>query len=229
MSRGAVTLFRSVVADDIIDVACSDKRHGDFHLDGDRRALQHRRASFQAGEWSQPDECHGTTVRRVEHLGQHDGVEADALVTSLRGAVLAIWVGDCAPVAFIGHHGTLGGAHAGWRGAVDGVLAATVREFGTEPVTAVLGPCIHACCYEFGAADLDRCAARFGDGVRAVTAWGTAALDMPAVVRAALAEHGVPLVDRSRCTGCGADRYYSHRRRAERGRQVMTICKRARA
>jgi copper oxidase (laccase) domain-containing protein len=143
--------------------------------------------------------------------------------------VLAVWVGDCAPVVFVGADGTIAAAHAGWRGALDGVVSNVVAAMGASaaPVRAHLGPCIHPCCYEFGAADLATFVARFGPGVAGTTSWGTPALDMRAVVRAALAEVEVELDDRSVCTGCRADLYFSHRRRAQSGRQVMTICKRA--
>ncbi|MGB8858935.1 MAG: polyphenol oxidase family protein, partial [Ilumatobacteraceae bacterium] len=137
------------------------------------------------------------------------------------------WVGDCAPVGFVADDGTIGVAHAGWRGAYDGVLQAAVAQLGPTRVRAYLGPCIHPCCYEFGAADLQMFVGRFGSQVAGSTAWGAAALDMRAVVASALAEVGVEMVDVSRCTGCFAEHYYSHRRRRQAGRHVMTICKRA--
>jgi copper oxidase (laccase) domain-containing protein len=59
---------------------------------------------------------------------------------------------------------------------------------------------------------------RFGAGVRATTGWGTPALDLPATVRAALAEQGIDgLVDEAPCTACD-DRWFSHRARGETGR-----------
>jgi copper oxidase (laccase) domain-containing protein len=88
---------------------------------------------------------------------------------------------------------------------------------------AVLGPCIHACCYEFGADDLERVAAGVGvdtDAVVGTTAWGSRALDVPAAVRAGLARRGVRLDAIGSCTGCD-DRFHSHRRRAESGRHAL--------
>jgi hypothetical protein len=215
------------VAGDLVEIRCSTVADGDFHIEGSRAALLHRRASFAPGAWTQLDEVHGTTVRRVDRPGEHDFEVGDALVTRRRGCVLAVWVGDCAPVAFVGDGGAIGIAHAGWKGAIDGILQATVAALQPDVVTAALGPCIHACCYEFGEGDLAVFTDRFGSEVAGITAWGTPALDMPAVVRAALAECGVELIDDSRCTGCDAALYYSHRRRQQAGRQVMTICKRA--
>ena len=80
-------------------------------------------------------------------------------------------------------------AHAGWRGLMAGVIPRTVdrmRALGAGEITAALGPCIHAECYEFSPDDLDTVAARLGDGVRSLTRGGAPALDVPAAVRAAL-------------------------------------------
>jgi polyphenol oxidase len=212
--------------DDLVEVRCSSICDGDFHLEAPRAALLHRRAAFARGVWTQLDEVHGAQVVRVSSPGEHDFHVGDGAVTDCRNAVLAVWVGDCAPVAMIAADGCIGAAHAGWRGAMSGVLQATVAAMPMRPSIAVLGPCIHPCCYEFGAADLEAVKRRYGPQVAAVTSWGTAALDMRSVVRAALAEVGVPVEDRSRCTGCHREQFFSHRRRGDADRQVMTVCKR---
>lgn len=209
-----------------VTIVCSERSDGDFHLDQAGDQLDATRRRLVDLPWSQPDEVHGADVLVVERAGQHDGAVADALVTMIDDAVLGIWVGDCAPVVLVGDDGSIGAVHAGWRGIEAGVLqaaVATVRRGGAHEVHAVLGPCIHPCCYEFGDADLHRLVGRFGMQVVASTIGGGRALDVPAAVRAALAEVGVGLDDRSECTGCRSDRYFSHRARAERGRQVMAV------
>lgn len=214
-----------------VHVRWSTVRDGDFHLESHPVALAHRRQAFTPGAWTQLDEVHGTTVVQVDAPGHHDGAVADAAVSDRSGCVLSVWVGDCAPLAMVGARGVIGVAHAGWRGAADGVVQATVaamRRLGSGAVTVLLGPCIHPCCYEFGAADLDPLRARFGDGVEAVTSWGTRALSLPALVRSAAFEAGATLVDRSECTRCRPDRWFSHRR-GQRGRQVVTVTKMATA
>ena len=144
-------------------------------------------------------------------------------MTAVPGARLAVLTADCAPVALASDKGVVGVAHAGWRGLVAGVLERTVeamRALGADGVQAALGPCIHAECYEFGAADLDVVAARYGDAVRAVTTEGTPALDLPAAVRAALDGAGVELVSGDvACTACSPD-HYSFRARSEDERQA---------
>jgi hypothetical protein len=104
-----------------------------------------------------------------------------------------------------------------------------MRRLGCVDIEAVVGPCIHPCCYEFGAADLHRLADLLGGKVVARTSEGAPALDVVAAVRAALGEVGVVLDDRSACTGCEADRFYSHRARRDTGRQVMAVWRTATA
>ncbi len=229
MTAGYAPYLVAEVGDDLVEVRCSTILNGDFHLESPRPALLHRRAAFAPGVWTQLDEVHGATVVRVDSPGQHDFQVGDAAVTGCRNAVLAVWVGDCAPVAMVGADGSIAAVHAGWRGAMEGVLQATVLAMPSAPSVAWLGPCVHPCCYEFGADDLVAVEARYGRQVRGETSWGTPALDMRAVVRSALAEVGVELDDRSACTGCHGELFFSHRRRADRGRQVMTVSKRAAA
>ncbi len=94
-----------------------------------------------------------------------------------------------------------------------------MRALGDVPASAHLGPCIRPGCYEFDGPELDQLAGRFGEGVRSATGWGRPALDLPATVRAALAEAGVDdLTDDAPCTACD-DRWYSHRG-ARRGRPL---------
>ena len=80
--------------------------------------------------------------------------EADAMVTDQHGIPLGIITGDCAPVLFADSTSRIvGAAHAGWRGALAGVLDATVdamRALGADGITAVIGPCIHQESYEVG-------------------------------------------------------------------------------
>ncbi|MBS7791397.1 polyphenol oxidase family protein [Roseococcus sp. SDR] len=80
--------------------------------------------------------------------------EADAMVTRTPGVALGIITADCAPVLFHdGAAGVIGAAHAGWKGAVSGVLEATIaamEALGAERgrITAVVGPCIAQASYE---------------------------------------------------------------------------------
>lgn len=226
MSPRSATSLRLRCGPSLAHLRIADRRDGDFHLDGDPVALAHRQQSLMPGRWTHLDEVHGTRVVRVVAPGDHDGAVADAAVTTARGAVLSVWVGDCAPVVLLGTNGdggVLGALHAGWRGALDGIVAGTVgalHDLGARDVVAVLGPCIHGCCNEFGVDLLDEFSARFGPEVRTTTSWGTPSLHLPAVVGAACRELGVPITHVGECTRCHPDRWFSHRR-GDTGRHVV--------
>jgi YfiH family protein len=174
--------------------------------------------------WTWLHQVHGDRVVTVLAAGQGAGEEADAAVTTLSGAVLAVHTADCAPVALVADRGAVAVAHAGWRGLADGVITAAVdqmRALVVGSVRAVVGPLIGPECYAFGPADLEPLAERLGDGVVGRTAAGEPALDLPAAVRGALAAaavHDVTFV--GGCTACGPDAF-SHRARADEGRQAV--------
>ncbi|WP_159999460.1 peptidoglycan editing factor PgeF [Roseomonas sp. 18066] len=82
---------------------------------------------------------------------------ADAMVTKVPGLALGIVTADCGPVLFADREaGVVGAAHAGWRGAVAGMLEATLDAMEglgatRKKITAVVGPCIRQDSYEVGA------------------------------------------------------------------------------
>jgi len=105
-------------------------------------------------------QIHGPDVVTVETPWPAGaGPRADAAVTARPGIALGIVTADCAPVLFAdATAGIIGAAHAGWRGAVAGVLEATLAAMvalGADPahVHAAVGPCIGQPSYEV-AADL---------------------------------------------------------------------------
>ncbi|HRD76105.1 MAG TPA: peptidoglycan editing factor PgeF [Hyphomicrobiaceae bacterium] len=82
--------------------------------------------------------------------------KADAMVTRTPGIVLGALAADCAPVLFADPvAGVVGAAHAGWKGALGGVLEATIAAMESigarrSRIRAALGPCIGADAYEVG-------------------------------------------------------------------------------
>jgi len=82
--------------------------------------------------------------------------KADALVTRTPGLVVGVLTADCAPVLFADHQaGVVAAAHAGWRGALAGILEntlAAMEELGAKrkDISAAIGPCIGKACYEVG-------------------------------------------------------------------------------
>jgi YfiH family protein len=98
-------------------------------------------------------QVHGAAV--VEASAPWDALpEADAMVTRTPGVALGIITADCAPVLFQdAEAGVIGAAHAGWKGALAGVLAATIaamEALGAQRarITAAIGPCIAQASYE---------------------------------------------------------------------------------
>ncbi len=82
--------------------------------------------------------------------------KADGMVTDRPGLALGIATADCAPVLFAdATAGVIGACHAGWKGAIGGVVEATVAAMEALGATrsgicAILGPCIHQSSYEVG-------------------------------------------------------------------------------
>src|SRR5215203_5872768 len=82
--------------------------------------------------------------------------KGDALVTDRPGVVLGVMAADCAPVLFADAEAqVIGAAHAGWKGALGGVVDTTIaamERLGArrERVRAAIGPCIGAASYEVG-------------------------------------------------------------------------------
>ena len=168
-------------------------------------------------------QVHGIAVAEVDEPWKPgDGPKADAMVTTRRGVALGIITADCAPILFAdAEAGVAGAAPAGWRGAVGGVIEATIAamvKHGARPgrIHAAVGPCIGQASYEV-AADLraavlaqSPAAARFfADGVRPER-WQ---FDLPGYCAARLTAAGASVTVTGLDTLVEQDRFFSHRRR----------------
>ena len=210
------------------DRADGDMGHGGAFVHEVSPRVAARRRAVLDRPWTWLRQVHGDTVVTVGSPGQGAGARADAAVSAHPGCALAVLTADCAPVALAAPEGVIGAAHAGWAGLVAGVLERTVEAMaalGASEVAAVVGPCIEARCYEFGAGDLERVAAAVGPEVRARTSDGRPALDLVAGVRAALARAGVRQVEHlAMCTACTpGPGYWSWRARREQQRQAVVV------
>jgi YfiH family protein len=169
-------------------------------------------------------QVHGTRVVTVtEPWAAGRGEQADAMVTDRAGLALGIVTADCAPVLFADSDGSIvGAAHAGWRGAVAGVLEATIAAMtalGASPgrITACIGPCIAQTSYEVGSDLRDAVlghspadTAFFGTGQRE-DRWQ---FDLPGYCAARLHTAGVGhVIVTGVDTLAEEDRFFSHRRR----------------
>lgn len=154
-----------------------------------------------------------------------DRPKADALVTATPGVAIGILTADCEPVLFAdAKAGVIGAAHAGWRGALDGVLEATINAMEglgarRQNISAVIGPTISQANYEVGPdfiyafLDDDRDNARFfakGNGDRLL-------FDLPAFGLHRLRQAGVAAEWTGHCTYRDAERFYSYRRTTHQG------------
>jgi polyphenol oxidase len=190
--------------------------------------LDARRRALVDAPWTWLRQVHGPAVVAVAAPGEHAGAQADAAVTAVPCAALAVHTADCAPIALVSAEGPVAAVHAGWRGLAGGVIEATVaalRAAGAGDLRALVGPCIHPSCYEFGKDTLDEVVAAVGEEARGTTADGRPALDLPAAVVATLHRAGVDDVEGPpACTACDAEgRFFSHRARADAGRQATLV------
>jgi YfiH family protein len=152
---------------------------------------------------------------------------ADAIVTRVPGLAIGVSTADCGPVLFAdAGAGVIGAAHAGWRGALTGVLEATIEAMERCGATrgnivAGLGPMIRQDNYEVG----PEFVARFNDADAANAAFfrpgdrdGHAWFDLPGFIAARLAAAEIGgIEDVKRCTYADAARFYSYRRSVHRG------------
>jgi YfiH family protein len=152
---------------------------------------------------------------------------ADGMATRMPDVALAILTADCGPVLFADPHGgVIGACHAGWKGALGGVLEATIgrmEELGAERsrIVAVLGPTIGPDNYEVGADFRDRFTAadvaneRF---FRPSSRAGHLMFDLPAYIVARLGAAGIGEAESlGLCTYADPERFYSYRRTTHRG------------
>lgn len=155
--------------------------------------------------------------------------EADGIVTATPGVLLAIQTADCAPILLADPEAAvIGAAHAGWRGALSGVIGATVaamRRLGAEPsrIVASIGPTISLDNYEVGpdfAGNLIK-THRDAESRLKTPPGGRAHFDLPGFVFDQLMEAGVGQVnDLARCTYGNPKHYFSHRRATHEGRKA---------
>ena len=169
------------------------------------------------------DQVHGTRVHYAGRIGP--AVEADAAWTDVPGVAITVTTADCIPVVVTDSACTVVGViHCGWRGAVDGVIEATLSELPVEAsdLKAWLGPGICGRCYEVGTDVYER-AAVWPNAPSTFTATGAAEkwlFDLPAYVAGRLGSAGVSEVHRSNACTFHEDRFFSHRRDGETGRMA---------
>jgi len=166
-----------------------------------------------------------------------DRPKADAMVTNTPGIALSILTADCQPVLFAdADAGVIGAAHAGWRGALDGVLEATLdamEALGADRsnTVAVIGPTISQRAYEVGEEFFEDFMAQDNGNARffANGEAGKSLFDLPGLGLQKLRQAGIGSAEWTRhCTYSDPDRFYSYRRtthakEADYGRLISCI------
>ena len=164
--------------------------------------------------------------------------QADAMVTAAPGIVLGVLAADCAPVLFADKKARIvGAAHAGWKGALTGVMEATIAAMEglgatRGSIAAAIGPCISREAYEVGPEFRNRFIEAGGTNAR----WFTASekpdhfmFDLPGYAEARLHAADIGAVAMlGHCTYTEKSRFFSYRRATHRGepdygRQISAI------
>ncbi|HVH41293.1 MAG TPA: polyphenol oxidase family protein [Labilithrix sp.] len=167
-------------------------------------------------------------------------LDADALVAEPgTGHAVAVRVADCVPVLVADpRSGRVAAAHAGWRGAVAGVIHASVRRLvegpgagSTSSFVAAIGPSIGPCCFEVGSDVGDRIAKASTPDVVVRRDGEKVFVDLRLAVRAQLRSLGladdaiedVPGRGRDGCTRCDRERFYSYRRDGDASGRLLAV------
>ncbi|HSZ11696.1 MAG TPA: peptidoglycan editing factor PgeF [Rhizomicrobium sp.] len=194
-------------------------------IENRRRAMAELGANAKLVTLHQIHSANAITVTEAWDIGQ--GPQADAMATNVPGIALGILTADCAPVLFADETArVIGAAHAGWKGALHGVLEsalAAMEALGAQRnrIAAAIGPCISQENYEIGAEfreaflSADSAHARFFVPSNRADHWR---FDLEGLVAHRLAAAHVENVALlSACTYAREAEFYSFRRATHRG------------
>lgn len=212
-----------------------------FRLGDEEAAVRENRARFARSLELDIDrlfeqrQVHGTRARDVAELSQAIAdEEGDALIARAEGFGIAARTGDCVPV-LIAHPptGHVGAAHAGWRGAVAGVVPSVIDALAHDPAELIvaIGPHIRVDAFEIDE-DVARKMEDAAKGRAVVRRDGPKPHgDLAALIRFQLRAAGVPdeaVDDVGGCTLSDTAQFFSHRRDHGRtGRHLSVIVARA--
>ena len=173
-------------------------------------------------------QIHSTTVVIVERPWPPEAApRADGMVTRVPDIALGVLTADCAPILFQDPvANVIGAAHGGWRGALGGVVEATIEQMeviGAERgrIRVAIGPCIARSSYEVGREFPQRFLAQdtaskshFAPAMRT----GHFMFDLPGYIEHRLAQAGIGTVQQAHYdTVAEEERFFSYRRSCLRG------------
>ncbi|MGB8331693.1 MAG: peptidoglycan editing factor PgeF [Polyangiales bacterium] len=222
-----------------VSIAPYDTLNLGLHLGDDEEAVRENRTRFAKSLGIGPDrlfeqrQVHGTRVREVSRFDIATvtaDLEGDALIARNAGLAVAARTADCVPV-LIAHprSGDVGAIHAGWRGAVAGIVPRAIEALCHDPAELVvaIGPHIRVEAFEIGE-DVAREMERASGGRAVVERSGSRPHgDLGALIRFQLRDLGIPseaIDDVGGCTHADAAHFFSHRRgRGKTGRHLSAI------
>lgn len=182
-------------------------------------------------------QIHSPDAVAAERPWNGDRPKADAIVTRTEGLAIGITTADCGPVLFVDPAArVIGAAHAGWKGALTGVLESTIdamEKLGADRsgIVAAIGPLIRQHSYEVGPEFVERFLDADAEHARFFLPGerdGHAMFDLAAFIRMRLENAGVLMIDDLGIDTYSDDRFYSyrrsvHRKEADYGRHVHAI------
>jgi YfiH family protein len=172
-------------------------------------------------------QIHSATVFEASGPWAEARPEGDGVVTATPGLVCAALAADCAPVLLAdAEAGVVGACHAGWKGALGGVIEATVQSMTglgakADRIVAAVGPCIGPESYEVGLEFLERFTAEDAGAGRFFRPGSTddkRLFDLPAYALSRLARAGVTNAEGVGRDTCAEEAlFFSNRRAFKRG------------
>ena len=195
-------------------------------------------------------QIHSNIIHKVGRVDAGEGYykrrdvrEGDGYITDEKGITLGVKAADCVPILFEaekdGEVIAVGAVHAGWRGSVAGIAVKCVRmlceEYGVAPngIRAVIGPCIHKCCYEVGSDLREAVEQRLGSAVADLFVipktdvenkyfCNLVGLNRHLLLEAGIVPENLEVVDL--CTCCHPELFFSHRfSKGKRGTMLNVI------
>lgn len=183
------------------------------------------------------NQVHSPDVVTVDADYNGERPSADAMVTATPGLILGVLSADCGPILFAdAENGVVGAAHAGWKGALGGVLENTIEAMISlgarrKHIRASLGPSISQRNYEVGPEFIERFLAQdpsYDAFFSSSSRIGHAMFDLQGLTVKRLTDAGVHATSLGLCTYTDTERFYSYRRTThagepDYGRQISAI------
>lgn len=211
----------------------------------ENRRLLFSRIGIEEAQLASSGQEHGKEILFAKTSGRRKGF--DAIITNEKNLFVAVSIADCTPVlVYDAEHGAVAAIHAGWRGTVQQIVAATLQrmkeEFGTrgQNCYAYIGACIAECSFEVGAEVAERfdsdCARaaeahviseEVNEGASAMKSAHKYFVDLKRANKKQLTEFGIPpgqVEVSDQCTLLNNDRYFSFRlEKGNTGRMLAVI------